>query len=125
MQDQTDPTFVSCNICQVKISQGETVSSMSMTHHLKSNHFNDWEKHVKQRDAVNMEKAEKMYEPEGSAWQYFEKDSVDTNILVCQVGECTFQVICESTGTWSEQEIKEHLYTHGYREKSSGKPCAN
>ena len=69
VKDQADPTSVSCNLCQVRISRGHTVSSTSLTHHLKSNHFNDWETYVNKRDAVNMEQAKKIYEPEGSAWQ--------------------------------------------------------
>ena len=133
IEDPTDNSFVNCMVCSVKLSRGVTgrslgkMNSSGMINHLKM-HVYVWEKYVEQKkafrkypqnriiDAFNKE-GNNIYEPEGSAWQYFEEDPADSNIMTCQVGECCFKVTQDKNGSWSQEELRGHLYTHGYKEK--------
>ena len=103
------------------------MNSSGMINNLKI-HIYVCEKYVEQKKYLNIMPKDRMiaeinregkniYEPEGSAWQYFEEDPVDSNVLICQVGECCFQVTQDKNGTWRQEELREHLYSHGYREK--------
>jgi hypothetical protein len=87
IEDLTDNSFVNCIVCSAKLSRGPTgqstarMNSSGMINHLRI-HSYVWEKYIEQKKefkrtskkrisfAKNKE-GPNIYEPEGSAWQYF------------------------------------------------------
>ena len=67
------------------------------------------------RNPLQIEILNSTEEAEDKAWIFFDKDESSPRGLLCQVGECTFQLTQDSIGSWSLEAAKDHLYTHGYK----------
>ena len=141
-EDSVDNRYVTCNICNKRISRGRlgashgNLTNSSMITHLLRNHPIEYDLYKssksEQRNTSQNQQAvttqsqiliplpNEMHastkEVRDKAWNFFDRDESCPAELLCQVGECTFQLTQDIIGSWSLGAIKDHLYTHGYKE---------
>ena len=136
-EDSFDITSVTCNICERRISRGRSgvshgrLTSTPMISHLKKHPvefglYTDCKAEKENQKAYTTQSKillplpneinNSRKEAEDKAWTFFDRAESTPRVLLCQVGECTAQISQDTSGSWSLGVVKDHLFTHGYKD---------